>query len=380
MAKLYSFEGEMLSAKTIAGRIGLAPSTLYKYLNKGYSLQESIDLGKTQSVKIFKSKPKTNNTKAKTYTYKDYGDLTVEQICLIEQISKEPLYRKLKQGLSPEEAVEIIKGNISKKYPYLGSYYSKWQLEQLTGVTKWYLDKNLSDDMVYSEDEVTEIIDNYKSQDVFMYQGMSLYQYCCQMRYNYNVIYYSIKHNGLTVEEAIEQYLKSGQSSRFVHKYALGDVLLYHFLIKMGLEDRYVMDRIRKGRSEEDAIVDAIFLNRGTYKNRQIRNKLRVIYSEIKETEEFEAVCANYNLEETDIKFLNQKAYVVEEVLSKYKMFYILSLIQATGMTEEIKKLLKETNVDVEELIEIQRELLDGFVEKTHNNNSQIKYIWHKEY
>ena len=81
MTKLYPFEGEMLSAKMIAGRVNLAPSTLYKYLNKGYSLQESINLGKSQSYKIFKSKPKTNNIKAKTYTYKDYGELTVEQIC-----------------------------------------------------------------------------------------------------------------------------------------------------------------------------------------------------------------------------------------------------------------------------------------------------------
>ena len=55
MAKLYPFEGEMLSAKVIAGRVELAPSTLYKYLKQGYSLHDSIALGKEQSARIFKS-------------------------------------------------------------------------------------------------------------------------------------------------------------------------------------------------------------------------------------------------------------------------------------------------------------------------------------
>ena len=381
MTKLYPFEGEMLSAKMIAGRVNLAPSTLYKYLNKGYSLQESINLGKSQSYKIFKSKPKTNNIKAKTYTYKDYGELTVEQICSLEQISKEPLYRKLKQGYSVEEAVDIIKGNIAKKYPYLGSYYSKWQLERLTGVSKWYLDKNLSSEQEYMEEEVTAIIDDYKVQDVIMYQGMSLYQYCCQMRYNYNVIYYSMKKYGLTAEEAITQYLNCGQLSRFRHKYALGDILLYHFLIKMNLEDCYVMDKIRKGSSEEEAIIDAIFLNRETYKTRQIRNKLRAIYGEIRETGDSEPVCANYNLDEEDMNFLNIKAYRAEEVLSKYRMFSILSLVQASGLKEEIRKTLSDNKVDVDELIDIQRELLEGFAERKQDDNcSKIKYIWHKEH
>lgn len=381
MAKLYPFEGEMLSARAIAGRIDLAPSTLYKYLKKGYSLQESIDLGKAQSVKIFSSKPKTNNVQANTYPYKDYGDLTVEQICALEKISKEPLYRKLKKGLTPEEAVDIIKGNIAKKYPYLGSFYSKWQLSRFTGVSKWYLDKSLLDNKEYTEEEVTSIIDEYKSQDVCMYQGVSLYQFCCQNSYNYNVIYYNMKKNGLTPEESIDQYLKCGQATRFRYKYALGDVLLYHFLIKMNLEDRYVMDRIRKGRSEEDAIIDAIFLNRETYKTRTIRNRLRAIYSQCNSVDELTKLKAIYHLDDEDLEFINKKAYRVEEVLSKHRMFYILSLIQATGITDEIRNILVEFNVDTDELVEIQRELLDGFAEITDiSHKGQIKYVWHKEY
>ena len=371
----------MLSAKTIAGRVGLAPSTLYKYLKKGYSLQESIDLGKTQSTKIFKSKAKTNNIQAKTYPYKDYGNLTVEQICALEKISKEPLYRKLKQGLTPEEAVDVIKGNIAKKYPYLGSMYSKWSLARLTGVTKWHLDKNLSDDKEYTEEDVTLVIDDYKSQDVCMYQGVSLYQFCCQNSYNYNVIYYSMKKYNLTPEEAINQYLKCGQASRFRYRYALGDVLLYHFLLKMNLEDRYVMDRIRRGRSEEEAIVDAIFLNRETYKTRTVRNRLRAIYSQYNRAEEFEVLKELYQLDDEDMDFINKKAYRVEEVLSKHRMFYILSLIQATGVTDDIRNILIEFNISTDELVEIQRELLDGFAEITDiSNKGQIKYVWHKEY
>lgn len=149
----------------------------------------------------------------------------------------------------------------------------------------------------------------------------------------------------------------------------------------MNLEDRYVMDRIRKGRSEEDAIIDAIFLNREAYKTRTIRNRLRAIYSQCNSVDELTKLKAIYHLDDEDLEFINKKAYRVEEVLSKHRMFYILSLIQATGITDEIRNILVEFNVNTDELVEIQRELLDGFAEITDiSHKGQIKYVWHKEY
>ena len=62
-------------------------------------------------------------------------------------------------------------------------------------------------------------------------------------------------------------------------------------------------------------------------------------------------------------------------------MFFILSLVQASGLTEEIRKTLSDNKVDVDELIDIQRELLEGFAErKQDDTSSKIKYIWHKEH
>ena len=290
---LYEFEGEMLSVKTIAGRVHLSHTTIYKYLKEGYSIADAIELGKAQADKAFKNRIKTNNRQARTYPYKGNPTMTVDEISKLEGISKDNLYRRLKSGMTPEEAVIEIKKHIAPKFPYLGGYYSIWQLERLTGVTSWYLEKNISSAQTYTEEQIAAIIDNYKKQYVCEYNGMSLYQYCISMGYNYNVIYYSMKEYNMTPKEAIDQYVMSGQLARFRHKYVLGDVLLYHFLLKMNLEDRYVMDRIRKGRTEEEAIIDAIFFNRETYRNRSVRNSLRAIYDEIESLDEIGEITAN---------------------------------------------------------------------------------------
>lgn len=377
---LYEYEGEMLSIKTIAGRVQLSHTTIYKYLKKGCTLTEAIELGKVQSAKSFKNREKTNNRQAKTYPYNSNPAMTVDEISSLEGISRDNLYRRLQSGMSPEEAVAEIKRNIAPKYPYLGGNYSKWQLERITGVTKWYLDRNISDTEIYTSEEIVQIIDGYKKQDICMYKGMSLYQYCVMMKYNYNVIYYNMKTYGLTPDMAINQYLLSGQSARFSHKYALGDVLLYHFLIKMQIEDRYVMDRIRRGRTEEDALIDTIFLNHEDYKTRTIRNKLRAIYDEIGNSEEIMAIKEKYNLDDDDIKFINTKAYRVEEVLTQYKLFSVIALLQASCDTKELQTILDSMGITFEELWVIRDELLDGFVEREeYTRNSQIKYVWRKK-
>lgn len=374
--KLYEFNGECLSVKVIAGLMNLAPSTIYKYLKKGYSIEDAVQLGKAQSTKAFKARKKTNNMSAKKYPYKNNPEMTVEEICKLEGISKEPMYRRLKKGMTPEEAVKDIKSNIVSKYPYLGGYYSKYQLEILTGVSRWYLDQNLIDGIVYTEEDVVAIIDSYKQQDIYSYEGMSLYSYCVLKRYNYNVIYYSMKKYNLTPDEAIKCYLQCGQMTRFSYTYALGDVLLYHFLIKMKLEDRYVMDRIRKGQSEEDAIIDAIFLNKEEYKTRGIRAKLRSLYQEFIGVDDVEIFKNHYGLDDDDIDFLNLKVNKAKNVLLQYKLFAIISLLRTSGETAELKAMLENIGVTMKQLLELKDDLLSGFVIVSEPENSGIKHIW----
>lgn len=377
---LHEYEGEMLTIKTIAGRVSLAPSTIYKYLKQGYSLNDSIALGKKQSTKAFKNREKTNNRVAKKYPYKDKGELTIEEISELEKVSRESIYRRVKKGMTPEEAVIEIKRHIATKFPYLGGHYSRWTLERLTGVSKFYLDNNLDDNTVYTEEEVKAIIDKYKEPNVCTYQGMSLFSYCIKMRYNYNVIYYSMKTYKLTPEEAIKQYVQCGQLARFSHRYALGDILLYHFLIKMKIDDRYVNYQLRKGRSEEDALIDAIFLSKENYKNRSTRKRLRIIYGEITSLEDIESIRERYKLSEDDIAFMSDKVNRVEEVLTQYRLFSIIAYAQAMGNTDELQKMLTEMNITIEELSEIKEELLDGFVELDElMKDEKIKYIWRKE-
>jgi len=189
--KLYEFEGEMLSAKVIAGKVELAPSTLYKYLKQGFSLYDAIEEGKKQSQKVFKTKPKTNNRIAKKYPYLD-GLYTVEEIASMENISEEPIYRRLKKGMTVKDAVESIKKNISKKYPFRKGFYSIYKISLVTGVPKYFLESKLDPDREYTEEEIEKLVSSY-NREVLMVGSITLFRYCLENQYNYNAIFHYIK-------------------------------------------------------------------------------------------------------------------------------------------------------------------------------------------
>ena len=375
---LYEFDGEMLSVKTIAGRVSLSPSTIYKYLKDGYSIDEAISFGKKQSSKSFKNRPKTNNRDAKKYPYLDGQNLTVEEIAKLEGISKEPLYRRLRKGMTAIEAVNDIKSNIAVKYPYLNGYYSKWSISNISGVPIYYLNKNISDDDNYTEEEITAIVDGYRKDNVYMYEGISLYQYCVLHQYNYNVIYHLLRYQNLTVQEAIKQYIEKGQLARFAAKHVLGDVLLSHFLIKMQIDNRYVSERLSHGCSEEEAIIDAIFLSQETYGNRYVRKKLRIIYEEISDIEDLDIIKIQYDLSADDIAFIRNKAERVRAVMLQYQLFYITSLLHTSSDTIELQAMLDNFGIEISELERLEKKLLEGFATLEGKAETKVKYVWYK--
>lgn len=171
-----------------------------------------------------------------------------------------------------------------------------------------------------------------------------------------------------------------GQVSRFSHKYALGDILLYHFMMKMHIDDRYVMDRIRKGRTEEEALVDAIFFNRENYKNQNVRKRLRAIYDEIGDITDLVALQTALGLDDDDIEFLNQKSLSASKVLTQYHLFFVHALIQGASNIDEVNEILQKEHLTYEQFNELYDELLDGFVPRDENlAQDGIKYIWRKE-
>ena len=160
VGQLYEFEGELLSVKTIAGKVELAPSTIYKYLKEGFSLYDAIAIGKEKSKTVFKNNPKTNNRTAKKYPY-DGGYYTVHELAQLEGISEEALYRRLSHGMTPERAIREIKKNIAIKYPFRGNFFSTYKIAMITGVSMNYLGKNLNPDKTYTENEIEDIISSY---------------------------------------------------------------------------------------------------------------------------------------------------------------------------------------------------------------------------
>lgn len=427
---LHEFDGEMLTVKMIAGKVKLAPSTLYKYLNQGMSLYDSIEAGKKQSERVFKSRKTTNNRTAKKYSWKDKM-LTVLEIAEIEGISSEPIYRRLKKGMSLIDAINEIKSNISTKYPFLGTKLSRYQLERLTGVSRSYLITNLLDDIEYTEEQVMDILDSYKKQEILMYgeetlltycirnnynyyilyrlikdkgyteaEAVSLYTnpnyeikeksdtlmygeetlraYCIRMKYNYNSVYYGINVLGCTIDESISRYLEVGQTSNPNYKYIVGNVLLSHFLLKMGIDDRYVLLKMREGKSVECAIIDAIFLSNEEYGTKPHRNRLRAIYSEIRDISELKEINIKYSLTTEDIDFITIKNELIQKVLIQLKLYKAISELRETISMTKFVKMFTDLGFTIQELLLFVEELYNGFEEQEEIKQSPLKYIWYK--
>lgn len=368
--KLYEYEGKLLSVKTIAGKVELAPSTLYKYLNQGFSLYDAIEEGKKKSKVVFKNKSKTNNRVAKKYPYKD-GMYTVREISEIEEVSEEALYRRLKSGMTPEEAVEVIQKNIARKYPFKGGFYSAYKISVISGVPKYFLLQRLDSDKEYLEEEIEEILSSYK-REILMVGDMTLYQYCIQNQYNYNIIYYSVKIKGDSIEEAIKHYLTDGQRDYFRYSFHLGDILLYHFFLKEKLNDRYIKDKMSKGDSVEDAIAASIFLANEDYATRDIRNELYKIYKQfgIKK-------CLQSDIEQNHKDYIVKKHNRIVEVMRDYCLYQAISLLSTDLSSEDRKKILDELGLQETDLLECSEELFDGFTMRENNKNiGPVSYVW----
>ncbi len=369
--KLYEYEGELLSVKAIAGKVSLAPSTIYKYLNQGFCLYDAIESGKKQSSKVFQTRPKSNHIEAKKYAFED-GFYTVEEIAFKCHISKEPLYRRLKQGMSLEEAILEIQSHIAPKFPFMGMQASTYRIEALTGVPRWYLEKNLKADETYTEEEVEKIVSRYQKPDILMVGETSLLQYCIQNQLNYNAIYYQIEKNGLSIEEALNHYEQFGQEERFHYQYATGEILLYHFCIKEKIDDRYVKERLRKNPSIEEALKAAIFLSKEDYKTVQERNHLFQLYLAYQED-----AISMVSLE--DQEFIRNKHERIQEVLKEYRLYEALSVLPQTCSKEERDYVLASFDLTEEDIQKAREELFVDFAKiSLPKKKGEVHYIWNK--
>ncbi len=367
--KLYEFEGKLLPVKTIAGIVELAPSTLYKYLNQGFSLYEAIDIGKKKSKVVFKNREKTNNRVAKKYLYK--GNMyTIAEISSLEEISSEALYRRLNKGMKIEEAVEAIKQNISKKYPFGGLKSSIYKISILSGVPKYFLAQKLDSDKEYTEEEIEEILSSYQK-DILMMGDMTLFQYCIKNQFNYNVIFYSIKKKGMSVEEAVFEYVQGGQRNSFPYTYSLGNILLLHFFIKESLNDRYISDRISKGDSPEKAIAAYIFLEGEPVVNKKRRNDLFTLYWNCG-LEKMEGLSSE------EQEWVYSKHLKIMNVLKEYHLYQIIPFLSLELSSEDRNSLLQNFHLTEKDLMECPEDLFDGFVERTPSTKeiNPVFYTW----
>lgn len=147
----------------------------------------------------------------------------------------------------------------------------------------------------------------------------------------------------------------------------------------MQIDNRYVSERLSHGCSEEEAIIDAIFLSQETYGNRYVRKKLRIIYEEISDIEDLDIIKIQYDLSADDIAFIRNKAERVRAVMLQYQLFYITSLLHTSSNTIELQAMLDNFGIEISELERLEKKLLEGFATLEGKAETKVKYVWYKQ-
>jgi len=173
-----------------------------------------------------------------------------------------------------EKATLILQGKISrvikpKPVEYLD--FESSELSLLLGITQDDIDdlrkRCLSEDGLIDEDKFVEEckkifnitkVNNSDSKSelpiLMMPDGtMSVRQYCIQHAYNYNSVYARIKRQFVKtgkydINEAISDYILTGQENAMSYKYDYNDVLYRHTALEMGLDFDKILYRMRKYR------------------------------------------------------------------------------------------------------------------------------------
>ncbi len=369
-AKLYSYQGTLVSVAQFSKIIGKSNDTIYRYLKRGMQLEEIEQ--------AIKNRVPTNNRIPRKYIWCD-EELTVAEIAAIEHIDASNLYRRLQEGYDINDAVEIIKSNQIKKYPYKGRLCSRAEIiKDNDNISAYKLYVMLKTDEHYTEEEVSLIISLCTKAEKYMVGNKSLFQFCIDKQYNYSTIYYLIKHYNYTVDGAISHYVENGQADPMNGKYVVGNILLNHFCIKKHLDISYIRRLLNDGYSVRQAIGRHCFNRDQMYTTREHRLKLCAINEvwEISTPEMKTLIEQHYHISELDLAFMNECNNKIWEIIKDYNLYCLSYYLEQSEQDAQVKKQLLANDLSIEESLGLLSNIYDNFVPLS--EKSLVKYKWKK--
>ncbi len=359
------YKGKLMSALSIANMEGIDAKSLRRHFDETNDIELAVQL-------TIEAKNKQNGT----ILYN--GNLmTITGIANLEGIKRDTLKEFYELYNNIDKAVFLTKESQKRRRQAL----YKNNPTSIESFSKYYkisvLKLNELIESGLSLDDVEKQIEknNKPNREIIMYNGQSLYQFCLDHGYNYWVINHIINKYNKTVEEAINEYVLSGQQIPTKWIYEKYNILFKHLMLKFGFDSNRVIKIIKEENCDiEDALIKLIFISDKNLKSVE-SNWLEELYRFIKSSNssELDDIYRTFYVDEREKEILKFKDNQVENIKRELLLFEFSEVIDIWNKNE-LYEMFDLYNISDAEIITIYSELYMPFIDGVINpSNDNIK-------
>lgn len=342
---------------------GLTVGTLGRFM------KNHPEMSLEDGIKTLKSRMKMHSDRTYTNENGEQERISIRAFAKKFQLGENTVSRYLRNGYTLDQAKEMIQKNQDALYEYDNQKLPLTKIAELTGASVEYLRRMAKNDENFKEHIDIYIAEGRERNKIMMYDDTTtLRQYCIQNGYNYRIIASKIE-KGLSIHDAIEEYLDNGQKNPPNNKYEYHGISLSNLLLSYQVDARSVINLMNEGVPLFDAISITIFRT-GKHDKSKVARKMYEVYQAMKhlpqeerysylssqsfQEEErqifeekynrLEIIQRDFSLIAFYVEYKGDESNLVEETLSKVELSYIEELVSRLS-TATCVNLNREGNV-----------------------------------
>lgn len=271
-----------------------------------------------------------------------------------------------------KETVVTIAEKLNTTYATINYYYHKYGSLKRAKDMLFYITKNkktvdknyqrLKEQFSLNDEQIRHIKTTEKQsvgkarKSILMYdENKTLSQYCSEQGFNYDVIYKKVVEHGLSIEEAIDDYIKNGSKKPTWYIYKKGEKTFKYLMNKYHLDSSEIVKLVKKDYTISEAITYLCIKDED--KNKKLKNYDIDYLYDIQDNFKDE----NYFLTEIkDVFLLNDLEWNVllkgikrAEEINNDLILFDLSLLLPNLSSEEIYDYLNEHDLLNEQNLKI---------------------------
>ena len=368
-AKL-EYNGEKLTLTEIAKKTGIGRTSLIKYYSQTGDIYQAIEKYREKQ--------------------QEYEDLKIEYkgkrtflgtIAKEEGIPETTLTRDFKKYGSIEKAVYMgqIRKTRTKTIKIKNGTLGLSDLSIILGIKESELINMLNSGMsiedIKNQKKVKTRQPALKHEILKLPNGQTLLDYCLENGLNFRCIYYYINTYGKSIDEAIEEYRKNGQTVPKQWIFEKYGILLKHLLLQNNVNSQRVVAYMRKENISIDDAIEEYVLRRNCRThdlNYEWVNELYGVITDENMTDEYEDFKRTFFVTE-DEEDCVLKSYDEIEKLQRTLLLYDISEALREKLFNETEEgeLLRLYDITDEEIETIFIDLYKGFGNKISLSESQ---------